>query len=130
MPSKKDRRAYYKAYREDQKKHSHRVSVRFTPEEYKHFEQEAKARNISIKTLTQEYVLTSLSMPPLDPTPLKNDLQDLTRLIKPLADNINRMARETNMNRQLKDENELLLEIKSLDDTVRGFIQQKTDHQP
>ena len=69
-------------------------------------------------------------MPPLDPTPLKNDLQDLTRLIKPLADNINRIARETNMNRQLKDENELLLEIKSLDDTVRGFIQQKTVTQP
>lgn len=129
MPSKKDRRAYYKAYREERKKHSQRVVVRLTPEEYEFFEQKAKQRNISVKALMEESTRESLSTPPVDYPSLIDDIRELKGFVKPIADTINRIAHETNKNHFLKDENELLLEIQKLEGTVKGFIQYKMNDQ-
>lgn len=129
MPSKKDRRAYYKAYREERKKHFQRVSIRFSSEEYEGLEQEAKQRSISVKTLIEENIRKNLAIPPVDYSPLMDDLLELNGFIKPIADTINRIAYETNKNHSLKDENELLLEIQKLEGTVKGFIQYKTNDQ-
>lgn len=105
------------------------MSVRFTPEEYELFEQEAKKRNISVKTLIEENIRESLAIPPVDHSPLMNDLLELKGFVKPIADTINRIAHETNKNHFLKDENELLLEIQKLEGTVKGFIQYKMNDQ-
>lgn len=114
---------YQKTYRKHYAEGHRRISISVSIAEYSALEHVARKEGVKVTSLVHDYAFAGLSNTLLVPKELQAELQDLRFLIRNIANNVNQAAHHSNALRHVVDENELLQEIKKLEDTIHDFVQ-------
>ena len=123
MPDQKS--DYQRQYRREYSQRKKRISITVSNAEYDALAFTALGEQKKVTTLVREYALVSLSGGSRIPTGIKAELQELSLLIRNIANNVNQIARHSNRIQELvdDDENNLLLYLKSLEENVMTFTE-------
>lgn len=118
-----DRREYLKEYRKEYKDRTKRVSLTFSNGEYSAFEKAAKASGMKpasfIKSMADQSLHNQIKLP----DDIEERLDAISRLARSVANNMNQIARHSNRVRKVLDENEPLIELQKLDQSLRAEIE-------
>lgn len=118
MPITDHRRQYNQEYAQ----RTHRVSVTLSPDEYHALVQQAHARGVAPTTLAKELILSGNGTPSTPPEIVRDELQALRFLLRNIANNINQIAHHSNTVRHMVNENDLLLELRKMEDTITAWV--------
>ena len=118
---------YIKSYRQEYKTRTKRVSITLSNAEYDALEYVAKAEGKKVTALVKEYAFASLSGGLAMPTHLQEELQQLSLLVRNIANNVNQIARHSNRVGDLiaDDEQSLLTYLKSLEDEIYAYTRRE-----
>lgn len=119
-----DRQQYQKEYRQNYKAQAKRVNLTFSVPEHRSLSRAAKASGESLSAYTKRRALESHQQQ-LDaavPEDLLEQLADLDRVIRTIANNVNQMARHSNRVRQVLDDTQPFLYIQSLEQELKKAI--------
>ena len=108
---------YQKEYSEKHK----RVSLSISMNEYKKLETLAKKEKTKPTSFATALLLSYINNEPLIPHKLEQDLQALSKYIRNIANNVNEMAHYSHQLREMRDEQNLLLELQKLEQSVKQF---------
>lgn len=110
-----DRTEYLRQYRQNYKAHARRVNLTFDLSEYRLIARAAKAEGIPLAAFLKRLALQSLDGAQADaPGALADQLADLDRVIRTIANNVNQMARHSHRIAHVLDEQEVFLHIAAL----------------
>ncbi len=118
-----DRSEYLREYRQNYKAHAKRVNLTFGLSEYRVIAHAAKAEGIPLAAFLKRLALQSLEGVGAEaPAELAEQLADLERVIRTIANNVNQMARHSNRIAHVLDEQEVFLHIAALQDELRMAV--------
>lgn len=118
-----DRSEYLKAYRQKYRDHAKRVNLTFDLPEYRSLSRAAKAEGIPLAAMVKRLALQSLPGAQADaPGVLTDELAELDRVIRTIANNVNQMARHSNRIAHVLDEQEVFLHIAALQDELKRSV--------
>lgn len=118
-----DRSEYQKQYRQEYKDHAKRVNLTFTLPEYRSLSRAADACGLPVASYVKRSALqTHHGGSPSAPEALAEQLADLDRVIRTIANNVNQMARHSNRIAHVLDEQEVFLHIHSLQRELQAAI--------
>ena len=103
-----------------------RVSVSLSPQEYKQLTYLAGQRKQKPTRTATDVIRAFLDEDPLLSKPLETELQEIKRLIRNVANNVNQVAHRSNYLQVMVDEHELLSQIQRLETIVTDFVKGKT----
>ena len=96
-----DRQTYMEKYRKEYKERKRRVTVTMTPDEYELICLEATKAGKSVPETMKEMALRYKSTVPLVPQANQELAHELRLLVRNMANNINQIAHNMNLNRHL-----------------------------
>jgi hypothetical protein len=122
-----NKKEYAKEYKRQYRKKMKKVEMSFTPENHKRFKKIAKTLGYGDKTGTvvKEFALAYLDNRFIYPNDLKDQLNELTFLIRNIANNVNQLAHNSNIQRDVLNQYEILDHIKKMDEIVKQFVNEK-----
>lgn len=120
-----NRSTYQKSYRKRHAERHRRISISVSNAEYSALEHMARRENTKVTTLVRDYAFAGLSTTLFVPNELKGELQQLSFLVRNIANNVNQAAHYSHTLRQVADENGLLQQIKKLEETIHAFVQER-----
>lgn len=112
---------YQKHYMAEYRQQHKRVELNFALSQYKDFERAAKAEGLTVSQTVKNMATAYLQQRYFIPQELKGQLDTLHFLIRNVANNVNQIAHRSNTLQVMVDENNLLLELKKLEDLVTQF---------
>ncbi len=98
-----------------------RVELNFTFAEYREFKTAAQKENLSVSQTVKNMAIAYQQQHYFIPTELKEKLDTLHFLIRNVANNVNQIAHRSNTLKVMVQENELLMELKKLEDMVTEY---------
>ena len=123
-----DRAAYQKRYRQEYKAHAKRVNLTFTLPEYRSISRAASASGLPVTSYVKRLALqTHHAGSPEAPEALAEQLAELDRVIRTIANNVNQMARFSHRIAQVLDEQELFLHIRALQGELKAAIERAAE---
>ena len=122
MSNKKE---YLKKYREKNKGKTKRVSVTLSLSEFKELEKMAKVEKTKPTTLLKKLAFSNINKKVDFPLDVSADFSDLVHILRGVANNINQMARHSNIIKRVADESRLFAMLKEIEDKNRKFLEGK-----
>ena len=118
-----DRTEYLRQYRQKYRDHAKRVNLTFDLSEYRSLSRAAKTEGIPLAALVKRLALQSLPGAQADAHgALADELAELDRVIRTIANNVNQMARHSNRIAHVLDEQEVFLHIAALQDELKRSV--------
>jgi len=117
--------SYQKKYRQEHRRKHKRISLTVNFAEYSAFQFRASQENCKVTSLVRKFAFDGLTQQLSIPQGIENELQELRFLIRNIANNVNQAAHHSNIIHQLVDEQALLQHIKSLEDTIQNFTEER-----
>ena len=117
-----NRNDYYRAYHEKHKSRIRRVNLSFNTSEITEFEVSAKASGVPLTTYVKSCAMQGHIGQRNAPEEVVNELADLSRMVRNIANNVNQMARHSNRIGQVLDENEVFAQIHDLEKLLKVSI--------
>ncbi|MCG7549035.1 plasmid mobilization relaxosome protein MobC [Pseudoalteromonas sp. Of7M-16] len=117
------RREYFKNY-VDQRK---RISISLCSADFRKVEYLAEKMEMKPTSFVGHLVQQKLGKNPTLAPEIHKELTELTYLIRNIANNVNQIAHRSNTLKVMVDENALLMELKRLEDVIKGYVAQKVD---
>ncbi len=122
-----DQKAYMAAMRERLREEGVKsVRMSLSAQEYAHMAASAKAAGEKITPHIKRLAFAYSQKQYLVPPTVETDLADLLSVVRGIGTNINQMARHSNEVKAVLHQNDMFLELKRLNDAIRGFIRQPT----
>lgn len=122
-PRTMDRSEYQKQYRQEYKDHAKRVNLTFTLPEYRSISRAASASGLPVTSYVKRLALQSHHTgSPEAPEALAEQLAELDRVIRTIANNVNQMARHSHRIAHVLDEQEVFLHIHALQRELQATI--------
>ena len=114
---------YIKRYREEYNTQHKRISITVSNAEYEALSHMAGVEHKKVTALVKDYAFASLSGGLAMPRHLQEELQQLTLLIRNIANNVNQLARHSNRIQSLvaNDEHSLLKHLQSLEEQIHAY---------
>lgn len=103
------------------RKNHKRVELNFTLAEYREFKKAAQQEKLTVSQTVKNMATAYQQQHYFIPTELKDKLDTLHFLIRNVANNINQIAHRSNTLRVMVQENELLMELKKLEEIVTEY---------
>lgn len=116
---------YHKEYRKDYDKKTKYVTVSIPISEYEELEKQAKKEGVKVSTLIKNMALAYMQTKTLTPKAIEDRLSEFIFLMRNVANNINQIARNSNLLKHLVEENSLLMELKKMEDLVKEYTLNK-----
>jgi len=117
-----DRNEYQKNYRQEYKDHAKRVNLTFTLPEFRSISKSAKTSGLPVTAFVKHLAMQSFHQNREAPEEIAEQLADLERVIRTIANNVNQMARHSNRIGQVLDEQEVFLHIRDLELELKDAI--------
>ncbi|WP_156158694.1 hypothetical protein [Pseudoalteromonas rubra] len=117
------RREYFKNY-VDQRK---RISISLCSSDYQKVEYLAEKMQMKPTSFVGHLVQQKLGKNPVLAPEIHKELREITYLIRNISSNVNQIAHRSNTLKVMVDENALLMELKRLEDVIKGYVAQKAD---
>lgn len=119
-----DRDAYQREYRQKYKDQAKRVNLTFGVSEYRSIARAATSSGDPVAAYVKRMALaahqgTAEASVPED---VLEELADLSRVVRTIANNVNQMARHSNRIGQVLDEQEVFLHIQQLETELRRVV--------
>jgi len=121
MDSPNNKQNYQKQYMAEFRKSHKRVELNFTLAEYREFKKAAQKEKLTVSQAVKNMAIAYQQQHYFIPTELKEKLDTLHFLIRNVANNINQIAHRSNTLKVMVQENELLMELKKLEDMVTEY---------
>ena len=109
-----ERKEYFRSYHAKNKDRFKRITLRLESSDYNSLEEAAKMRGRKLAPHLRSLVLHSHRNQVELPLEVEQNLKELDRLIRNVANNVNQIARYSNRFREVLDANEPLREIANL----------------
>jgi ABC-type transporter Mla subunit MlaD len=116
------REQYQRDYRQQYKEHAKRVNLTFSLAEFRGISRSAKAAGSPLAAYVKRLALEAHDNRSSAPEELAEQLADLERVIRTIANNVNQMARHSNRIAHVLDEQEVFLHIQALQTELRTAI--------
>lgn len=116
---------YHKEYRKDYDKKTKYVTVSIPISEYEELEKQAKKEGVKVSTLLKNMALAYMQTKTLIPSSIEARLSEFIFLMRNVANNINQIARNSNLLKHLVEEESLLMELKKMEDLVKEYTLNK-----
>lgn len=116
------REQYQRDYRQQYKDHAKRVNLTFSLAEYRALTRSAKSSGLPLAAYVKRLALAAHDGRNDTPEDIAQQLAELERVIRTIANNVNQMARHSNRIAHVLDEQELFLHIASLQDQLRTAV--------
>ena len=116
------REQYQRDYRQQYKAHAKRVNLTFSLAEHRGLSRAAKASGLPVAAYVKRLALEAHDGRVETPDELAEQLADLERVIRTIANNVNQMARHSNRIAHVLDEQEVFLHIASLQTELRAAV--------
>ena len=126
-----NRSEYQRQYRQEYKAHAKRVNLTFSLPEYRLIARAAKARGLAVSAYVKRFALQTHHNDRHEaPEALAEQLADLDRVIRTIANNVNQMARHSNRIAHVLDEQEVFLHIHALQLELQATIARAATSKP
>jgi Bacterial mobilisation protein (MobC) len=120
-----DRKAYMAAMRERQRgEGKYRCTLNLDAGERARMQQSADSHGESFATHLKRRAFADLDAVYIVPPALDADLSSLLGVVRGIGNNVNQMAKHSNELQAVLSQNDLLMELKRLNDLVRAFVRQ------
>ena len=116
------REQYQRDYRQQYRDHAKRVNLTFSLAEYRSIARSAKDAGSPVAAYVKRLALQAHEGRSVAPEEIAEQLADLERVIRTIANNVNQMARYSNRIAHVLDEQEVFLHIASLQGELREAI--------
>lgn len=116
------REHYQRDYRQQYKDHAKRVNLTFSLAEYRMIARSAKAAGIPVAAYVKRLAIEAHEGRSSMPEDIAEQLADLERVIRTIANNVNQMARHSNRIAHVLDEQEVFLQIHALQSELKAAI--------
>ena len=113
---------YQRNYRQQYKDQAKRVNLTFSLPEHRKVAQRAKASGSSVAAYVKRLALAAHDRRTETPEDVAEQLADLDRIIRTIANNVNQMARHSNRISHVLDEQEVFLHIAQLQEELRSAV--------
>lgn len=113
---------YQRDYRQQYKDHAKRVNLTFSLSEYRGIVSSAKDAGVPVAAYVKRLALDAESGRAPVPEELMEQLADLERVIRTIANNVNQMARHSNRIAHVLDAQEVFLHIHTLQTELKASI--------
>jgi hypothetical protein len=113
---------YQKDYRQSYKAHAKRVNLTFALPEHRALARSAKAQGMPVAAYVKRLALDAQAGRQDAPAELQAQLDELDRLIRTIANNVNQMARHSHRIGHVLDEQEVFLHIHALQVGLKDAI--------
>ena len=123
-----DRSQYQKAYRKEYRSRAKRVNLTFGLSEHAALEQGAKASNMPIAAYVKACALQAHEGRIDPPEMMLDELADLSRVVRTIANNVNQMARHSNTVARVLDEHEVFASLQHLQRAYEEAIHRANVH--
>ncbi len=121
-----DRAAYQKQVKHERKSTHKRVEIQLTLKEYQAFKRAADREGTSVNRLIKNMAVAYHDTQHFMPQELKQSLDNVGKLIRNIADNINQMSHSANLFKDV-DSNRVFQHLAQLDKIVHDFVKQKSE---
>jgi len=115
---------YQRDYRQQYKDHAKRVNLTFSLSEYRGIARSAKDAGVPVAAYVKRLALDAEGGRAPVPEELTQQLADLERVIRTIANNVNQMARHSNRIAHVLDAQEVFLHIHTLQSELKASIAQ------
>ena len=116
------REQYQRDYRQQYRDHAKRVNLTFSLAEYRSIARSAKDAGSPVAAYVKRLALQAHEGRSVAPEEIAEQLADLERVIRTIANNVNQMARHSNRIAHVLDEQEVFLHIAALQSELRETI--------
>lgn len=123
------REQYQRDYRQQYKDHAKRVNLTFSLAEYRGIARSAKNAGSPVAAYVKRLALETHEGRSSAPEELAEQLADLERVIRSIANNVNQMARHSNRIAHVLDEQEVFLHIHALQTELKEAISRASSGQ-
>jgi uncharacterized protein YutE (UPF0331/DUF86 family) len=120
------RENYQRDYRQQYKDHAKRVNLTFSLAEYRGISRAAKDAGSPVAAYVKRLALQAHEGRNTAPDEVAEQLAELERVIRTVANNVNQMARHSNRIAHVLDEQEVFLHIHALQTELRNVITRAT----
>jgi Bacterial mobilisation protein (MobC) len=119
-----DRTTYQREYRQKYKAQAKRVNLTFDVAEHRSLSRAAKSSGEPMAAYVKRMAMAAHHdhADASVPEDVLEELSDLSRVIRTIANNVNQMARHSNRIGQVLDEQEVFLHIQRLEAELRGAV--------
>lgn len=119
-----DRKEYHKERKQSQKATHKRVELQLTLKEYKDFCKIADREGLSPNKVILNMAVAYKNDKYYLPSGIQESLNDLSKLIRNIANNLNQMSHSANVFGEV-DRNSVFAHLKQLDQNVADFVKKK-----
>lgn len=116
------REQYQRDYRQQYKDQAKRVNLTFSLSEHRAVSRGAKASGLPVAAYVKRLALAAHDRRAETPEDIAEQLADLERVIRTIANNVNQMARHSNRIAHVLDEQEVFLHIAQLQQELRRAV--------
>jgi hypothetical protein len=116
------REQYQRDYRQEYKGHAKRVNLTFSLPEYRGIARSAKDAGSPVAAFVKRLALEAHEGRSAAPEEIAEQLADLERVIRTIANNVNQMARHSNRIAHVLDEQEVFVHIAALQSELKEAI--------
>lgn len=116
------REQYQRDYRQQYKDHAKRVNLTFSLAEYRGIARAAKDAGSPVAAYVKRLALEAHDGRSSAPEEIAEQLADLERVIRTIANNVNQMARHSNRIAHVLDEQEVFVNIHALQSELQQAI--------
>tara|TARA_R100000935_G_scaffold58705_1_gene97168 strand:- start:13611 stop:14024 length:414 start_codon:yes stop_codon:yes gene_type:complete len=120
------REQYQRDYRQQYRDHAKRVNLTFSLSEFRGIARAAQQSGSPVAAYVKRLALNAHHGHVLPPEELAEQLADLERVIRTIANNVNQMARHSNRIAHVLDEQEVFLHIHALQSELKAAISRAT----
>lgn len=124
------REKYQRDYRQSYKDQAKRVNLTFAMPEYRDISRTASRLGIPLASYVKRLALDAHRGRQEAPEEIAEQLAELERLVRTIANNVNQMARHSNRISHVLDEQEVFLHIAQLQQELRRTITQAASTPP
>jgi len=125
------RREYMKAYRAEAREAGvRRVSATLTDAEHARLAKSAEAHDERITTHLKSLAMASLDRRYLVPPDTAQRLDELISILRGIGNNLNQLARHSNEMRYFLDTQEVRLQVRRMEESVKKFVTEPPADKP
>ena len=121
-----NRKEYYKKYNKEKRKQLKDVHIYLTQEQYNYFEKVAEKEGLTVTSLIKAMALLQAEKTYYLPKEIQEKLNEFVFLIRNIANNVNQIARHSNIIKTLTDEHGLLNYLQRLEKEVKEYVKKET----
>ncbi|CAG37857.1 hypothetical protein [Desulfotalea psychrophila] len=119
------RKKYLQEYQKEYRKEKKQVTLTLTLTEYNYFKTIADKEDIKVTSLIKAMALSQLGKTFYFPKEILKRIDEFIFIIRNIANNLNQIARHSNIIKNVINENSVLSLIKNLETEVKRFIKSK-----